>query len=462
MKRGDNLNIFSFLGSLLFKKQKPAPAVSSAMQNAIDTWLSLYMNGTAGGETTGTLRLPSSVAAEAARLMLTESEINVSCKYLNEHMQSFWNKFYCNAETALALGGQAFKPYISGDKIAVDIVRADRYVPTAFDSSGNITAAVFMERKKSGDRYYTRLESHSLDSTNNTYTVENKAYCSFSEEYLGKQCSLADVSGWENLTEIQTIANVQKPLFAVFRVPSVSHTDPDSPLGASVYADAAELFLQAERQWERLMWEFEGTELAIDASQDLFRFSGRTPLKRLPRTFRRLFRRHDIQPNVKLSDVIQVFSPAIRDSSIYNGFNRILQRIEFSCGLAYGTLSDPQTVEKTAEEIRTSKQRSFAQTVRIQQSLQNALEHLLYAMEVYAVLYGLPHEQSPKLTCSWGDSVLEDTEKTFQRRLQLAQAGYLKPEYVLEYEFGCSEEEALTMMPNNELTLFGGSRNAVT
>ena len=445
------MNIFSFLSSLIFKKQKTAPAVSSAMQNAIDSWLSLYMNGTADGETTGTLRLPSSVAAEAARLMLTESEINVSCKYLNEHMQNFWNKFYCNAETALALGGQAFKPYVSDDKIAVDIVRADRYVPTAFDSSGNITAAVFMERKKSGDRYYTRLESHSLDSTNNSYTVENKAYCSYSEEYLGKQCSLSDVSGWENLPEIQTIANVQKPLFAVFRVPSVSHTDPDSPLGASVYADAAELFSQAERQWERLMWEFEGTELAIDASQDLFRFSGRTPLKKLPRTFRRLFRRHDIQPNVKHSDVIQVFSPAIRDSSIYNGFNRILQRIEFSCGLAYGTLSDPQTVEKTAEEIRTSKQRSFAQTVRIQQSLQNALEHLLYAMEVYAVLYELPHENNPKLTCSWGDSVLEDTEKTFQRRLQLAQAGYLKPEYVLEYEFGCSEEEALTMMPDKSM-----------
>ncbi|MGN0585138.1 MAG: hypothetical protein ACI4JD_06765, partial [Ruminococcus sp.] len=92
------MNIFSFLGSLLFRKQKSSQTVSSDMQNAIDTWLNLYMNGTAGGET-GTLRLPSSVAAEAARLMLTESEINVSCKYLNEHMQNFWMKLSISLDT---------------------------------------------------------------------------------------------------------------------------------------------------------------------------------------------------------------------------------------------------------------------------------------------------------------------------------------------------------------------------
>lgn len=167
---------------------------------------------------------------------------------------------------------------------------------------------------------------------------------------------------------------------------------------------------------------------------------------------------HDIDPNAKLTDMLQVFSPAIRDSNIYNGFNRILQRIEFSCGLAYGTISDPQVVEKTAEEIKTSKQRSYVQTSRIQQSLQNTLEQLLYAMKVYAALYELPYDQNAELTCSWGDSVLEDTEKTFGQQLQLAQAGYYKPELLLSWYFGCSEKEAKKMMPDKPIYRdpFGG------
>lgn len=441
------MNIFRFIGSLLFKKQKTTQTVSSEMQTAIATWLDLYTYGTANVDGTGSLRLPSSVASEISRLVLAESKVQVSDENLNRHMQNFWNHFCNQAEIALALGSQAFKPYVSGDKIAVDIVRADRYVPTAFDSTGAVIAAVFMERKTESDRYYTRLESHSFDSSNHTYTVENKAYCSFSEEYLGNQCSLADVPGWEQLRDIQTIANVQKPLFAVFKIPTANHTDLDSPLGSSVYADACELFSQAERQWQRLMWEFEGTELAIDASAELFRMKEGRIVKRLPRTFKRLFRRHELMPDVKLTDMLQVFSPAIRDSNIYNGFNRILQRIEFSCGLAYGTISDPQVVEKTAEEIKTSKQRSYVQTSRIQQSLQNALKQLLYAMEVYASLYELPCDSNAELTCSWGDSVLEDAKEEFQQQLQLAQAGYYKPELLLSWYFGCSEEKAKKMMP---------------
>lgn len=451
------MNLFQYIGSLLFKKQQTKQTVSPEMQTAIETWLSLYMG--AGG----CLRLPSSVASEAARLVLAESKIQASDEGMNEHMQRFWKSFCDKAECALALGSMAFKPYVSGDKIIVDMVRADRYVPTAFDSAGEVTAAVFMERRKSGGRYYTRLEAHSFDSSAHTYTVENKAYCSLSEEYLGAQCSLSDADGWEQLQEVQTIANVQKPLFSVFRVPSANHTDPDSPLGVSVYADAVQLFAQAERQWERLMWEFEGTELAVDASSDLFQHRKGAGLSdKLPRAFKRLFRRHELRPDVKLTDMIQVFSPAIRDSNIYNGFNRILQRIEFSCGLAYGTISDPQVVEKTAEEIRASKQRSYTQVSRIQQSLQNALEQLLYTMQVYASLYGLQADSSAELTCSWGDSVLEDTEKTFQRRFQMAQAGYLKPELVVSYEFGCSAEEARKLMPNDGITLFGGGTDAVS
>ena len=50
----------------------------------------------------------------------------------------------------------------------------------------------------------------------------------------------------------------------------------------------------------------------------------------LPKGKQRLFRAH----NSKDANFYEVFSPALRDESIKRGFNAILQRIEFACGLA--------------------------------------------------------------------------------------------------------------------------------
>lgn len=311
-----------------------------------------------------------------------------------------------------------------------------------------------MARKTVGKRYYTRLETHTWDSDRKIYTVENKAYISYSDGTLGRETDLASVDGWENLKPVQTIANVDRPLFAVFRVPTTNTIDLDSPLGVSVYAHATELIRDANEQWARINWEFKGSELAIDAAEDMLCKDKKTgKFRELPAGSKRLFRRH-YTGDAKLSDNIQAFSPAIRDNSLFNGLNHILQRIEFNVGLAYGTLSEPSEIEKTATEILTSKQRSYVQVGKIQKSLESAIEQLVYAMDVYATLYELAPSGNYSLSCTWGDSVLEDVDKEFQRRLQLVTAGKLKPEKLLAWYFNIDEETALNEYMPIETELF--------
>ena len=60
-----------------------------------------------------------------------------------------------------------------------------------------------------------------------------------------------------------------------------------------------------------------------------------------------------------------------------------------------------------------------------------------------------------EMTCTFGDSVLEDSEKEFQRRLQMVSAGLLSKEKFVAWYFGCSEEEAKTYIPETT-ELFGG------
>ena len=94
------------------------------------------------------------------------------------------------------------------------------------------------------------------------------------------------------------------------------------------------------------------------------------------------------------------------------------------------------------QEIRSSKQRSYTYVSNIQKSLEGALEQLVYAMDVYADLYDLAPSGDYELNCTWGDSVLEDTDKEFSRRLQLVTAGKLKPEKLLAWYFGVDEDTA--------------------
>lgn len=430
------------------------------MQTAIDEWLDMYQHQESSFGNNRSLDLPSAVSSEFVRLVNAESKIIVAgskrADFLNDQLQKALDFFVLfRAEAAFALGSMAFKPYVSGNRILVDMVRADRYVPTAFDDSGETTAAVFMARKTVGKRYYTRLETHTWNSDNKTYTVENKAYISYSDGTLGRETDLASVDGWENLRPVQTIANVEKPLFAVFRVPTTNTIDLDSPLGVSVYAHATELIRDANEQWARINWEFKGSELAIDAAEDMLRKDKKTgKFRELPAGSKRLFRRHFTTGDTKLSDNIQAFSPAIRDESLFNGLNHILQRIEFNVGLAYGTLSEPSEIEKTATEILTSKQRSYVQVGKIQKSLESAIEQLVYAMDVYATLYELAPSGNYSLSCTWGDSVLEDVDKEFQRRLQLVTAGKLKPEKLLAWYFNIDEETALNEYMPIETELF--------
>ena len=450
------LKIFDFIAKLFSKSKNAEKPVSPEMQTALEVWVDMYQHQESSVNDSHSLDLPFAISSEFARLVMAEAELHINSEFLNTAFQTFLTQFLKKADLAFALGSMAFKPYVSGNQILIDIIRADRFAPTAFDSSGQVTSAVFLSRKVLGKYYYTRLETHSFDSEHHLYTVENKAYFSLSRDSLGIECDLHSVPDWANLQAVQSVKNIEKPLFAVYQNPASNTIDSDSPVGMSCFAHAENLIHEANDQWARIQWEFKGTELAVDASQDLFRRTPDGSRFEMPVGNKRLFRKYLLQGD-KLSDSMQVFSPAIRDESLFNGLNHILQRIEFNVGLAYGTLSNPNDIEKTAEEIRSSKQRSYTQVRKMQNALQSAFENLVYAMSVYASLYQLDSAKNPELSCNWGDSVLEDPDKEFQQMAQLVTMGVLRPEILLEKTFKISEKEALKMIPEDSqvLPLFG-------
>ena len=424
-------------------------AVSDKMANGIDLWAKTYKNEPPWKEKNIKLcGLPAAIAGEFARLVTLELKTEVTGNdFINEEYQAVISDIRKYTEYACAKGGLAMKPYASEGHIEVDMVQADRFFPTKFNSRGEVTAAVFAESLTVGQKVYTRLEYHQHEGT--MYHINNKAFVKQdldNVEVLGKEVPLTAVPEWANLQEEVTLKNVKMPLFAYFKIPNANNVDDTSPLGVSVYSRAINDIKEADNQWTRLLWEFEGSELAIDADITLFKKDDKGNYE-FPKGKDRLFRMMDLDDN---AEKYKVFAPAIRDENLINGFNAILRRIEFNVGLAYGTLSDPNTVDKTAEEIKASKQRSYSTVSDIQKSLQTALEQLVYAMDVMAQLSGLSGRKKYEMSFDWDDSIVIDKEQELASMQQDAVAGFIRKELYVAAKYGVSEEEALKMMPQQD------------
>ena len=321
----------------------------------------------------------------------------------------------------------------------VDMTGAAGFQPTKFDPTGRCIGGVFRDKPvKVNGKYYVRLESHDLTDT--VYTIKNKAYYSDSAGSVGAPAPLDVVPEWADIQEEVTIQNMDGPLFAYFKPPIANTADTNSLCGMSIYGDAAtvELIKQADEQWERLRWEYKSGERKV-------LMDGNTSTANM--FDKRLF---EIGAFTADGDFYQFLNPELRNDAVYKGFQDVIRRIEFNVGLSYGDISDPQTVEKTATEIRSGKQRKYVLISSIQTALEHTFDALIYAMDVYATLYGLAADGEYEVTYDWGDSILDDQEtkdNEFSRDLQLLNAGIMNDwEFRAKY-FNEDEATAKAALP---------------
>ena len=441
-------------------------AMSDAMAKAVELWANMYANRPPWVDRkTSTLGLPSAIASEIARMVTIEMKSEVSgsprADYLNERYHDVIDSIRTYTEYSCAKGGLVLKPYVSGDTIVVDYIQADCFYPTAFDANGNITGAVFVEQKEKGSyEIYTRLEYHSLEKK--VYTIRNTAYRSYSKNDIGQQVSLTQVAEWAEIEPEVTIQNIEKPLFAYFKMPQANNIDTSSPLGVSVYSRAVDLICEADKQYSRLLWEFESGERALYVNENAF-LKEKDGKPRLPDT--RLYR----TLNADDDNLFKDWTPTLREQNILNGLNSILTKIEDVCGLARGTFSEVQSEAKTATELKILRQRSYATIADTQKALQNALEDMVYAMDVLCTLYSLAPAGKYDMSFEFDDSIVTDRAAEFIEKQQLVTMNIMQPwEYRMWY-FGETEEQAKAAVgesaeqntDENRFTI-GGGANAVT
>ena len=149
-------------------------AMSNDMVNAIDLWKSIHENKSpwVDKKNVFSMNLGQGIASIFAKLVTIEFKSEIKNNdFLNEQYQVVIDNIRNYTQFACAMGGLIFKPYLSNGHIEVDMVLADSFFPTAYNSRGEITGCIFIETKTQGDTTYTRLEYHNL--VNADYKIIN-------------------------------------------------------------------------------------------------------------------------------------------------------------------------------------------------------------------------------------------------------------------------------------------------
>lgn len=408
--------------------------------------------------------------------------------YLNDQYKKLKNKLRTQIEYGIAKGGLVIKPYVVINKSVVtdengqeleptetysiefDFCQADSFYPIAFNSSGDITEAAFLQTIARKDFIYRRLEYHKWE--NNTVTIINKAYKSTNSAVLqdsagidlGQEVPLTEIPEWKDLQPEAKVGNTTKPLFGYFKMPEANTIDTSSPLGVSGYSRAIDLIKDADMQYSRLLWEYEGGELAIDIDRDALNFvegtgrDGRQGHSVLSNLQRRLYRKVDLGIE---GNTFSPYAPALRDTSYLQGLNAILMRIEDTVALSRGTLSDAAAEARTATELKILKQRSYQANADIQQAIQKAIEDTIYAANAYCDLYQITEDGEYEISFEWDDSIITDVDTELSKRITLMQQGLASKVETRMWYFGETRNQAIEALKEIEAENLQAAENSM-
>ena len=401
-----------------------------------------------------TINFAKAVCSETARLATLGIKIQIGGGARGTWLQEQIDKVYFNlrhwVEYGCAYGTVIVKPNGSG----FDVFTPFDFMITESDSNGNITGIVFKDSYAENDRYYTRLEYHHFEDTtsegDSPYYISNKAYVSRHADALGDPVALSQTR-WANLMdETPPImkgdgGQLDGPMFGVLRMPAANNIDLGTALGLPIYADAIEEMKDLDIAYSRNAGEIFDSEKIILADDRLMYDSGKNLKARglsdvkMPHYVKNVFGNSP-------EEFYQEINPQLNTDTRLSGINALLSQIGYKCGFSNGYfVFNEATGIQTATGVEAEQQRTVQLVKDVRDKLESCLNGAVYAMSVYADLYGLAPAGTYEIVYDFGDITYNREEDRARWWQYVVQGKVPVWQYFVKFE-GMTEEDARSMV----------------
>ena len=421
-----------------------------------------------------TINFAKSVCSETARLATLAIGIQIDgsarATWLQEQIDKVYFRIRHWVEYGCAYGTVFIKP--NGESL--DVFTPADVMIVDYDNQ-EIKGIIFKDSYTVGRKYYTRLEYHrfvetTVDGvTTYPYYVSNRAYVSKSPQSIGDKIDLKQTKWADLMADTPPIlkANGEKldgALYGVLRTPQANNVDISTPLGLPIFAEAIEELKDLDIAYSRNAKEILDSKRIVLADERLLLPSGSPVSSMTPQAMKlrsKEFGLPDYVKNVFGDDAgsfYQEINPILNTDTRISGINAILSQLGYKIGFSNGYfVFNESSGIQTATGVEAEQQRTVQFIKDVRDKLESCLDEVIYALNVYADLYGLAPVGAYEINYDFGD-ILYVRENDRARWWQYVTTGKVPAWlYFVKFE-GMTEEEAKAMVEEaqpDEPTLFG-------
>lgn len=388
-----------------------------------------------------------SVCSEVARLTTLAIGIKIDGSARAEWLQKQIDRIYFQLrgwqEYACAFGTIILKP--NGEDI--DLYLPDQFIVTE-QLHGSITGCVFVNKAQDDieKKFYTRLEYHRfLD--NGEYCITNRCYVGNSENDMSKPIDIED-SPWAGIMDEAVLENVSEPLFGVLKTPHANNIDINSPLTLPIFSDAIEEFKDLDIAYSRNAKEIlDSKRLVLLDSDRLMPMAGRKigQSANAMQSNREHMGLPDYVKNVYgdgQNSFYQEINPTLNTTERLAGINALLSQIGYKCGFSNGYfVFNESSGIQTATGVEAEQQRTVQFVKDCRDKLENCMDDLIAALNVFADLYDYAPVGTYEVAYSFSD-ILYNYEEDKARWYGYVTQGKIPFWYYLTKFENMTEEEA--------------------
>ena len=180
--------------------------------------------------------------------------------------------------------------------------------------------------------------------------------------------------------------------------------------------------MEIKETMKQLIREYELKECFVGA--DITMFNGKNALPS-----NGLFKKIDSTSD----DFFEVFDPQFRDYT--TRLQELYKRLEHEIGTSYGILSEVDSQQATATEIKRSMYDTFTICDDMRSNIEKGMEDFFYACNVLANAFNLSPQGEYELSFDWSYSLLEDTATEWSQLTYGLTKGVVKEVEVRQWLF---------------------------
>jgi A118 family predicted phage portal protein len=342
------------------------------------------------------INFASIFANKLANYTISDSTMNIEgnnarVDLLDKTGQSMWKKAKKITSMAFGYGGIIIVPYVKGGKIYYNLVPQDRFTIDKTDGDLITGATVLAEQKvingAAGQKFYNRLTNYNVENGNLTIT----------QQYTdGNGNKIPAPTFWKDIQEVMAITNVDRVLFGYLKSP-INNRKSNDKYGVPITYGCDATILEIKMTLKQIIREYELKECFVGA--DVTMFNGKNALPQ-----NGLFKKIDATND----DFFEVFDPQFRDYT--TRLQELYKRLEHEIGTSYGILSEVNSVNATATEIKHAMYDTFTICDDMRSNIEKAMDDFFYSCNVLANAYNLSPQGEYELSFDWSYSLLEDTQ----------------------------------------------------